>query len=81
MSHNIRTLTMAAVQDLDHHDGTLSREGFSASHTLHRKDSRSTPLEHLHVEQQDLQALHRVRERLMGVRTALVNEMRGLLAE
>src|SRR5262249_835780 len=30
---------------------------------------------------QDLQALHRVRERLMGARTALVNDMRGLLAE
>jgi transposase len=33
------------------------------------------------VQQQDLQALHRVRERLMGARTALVNEIRGLLAE
>jgi transposase len=33
------------------------------------------------VAQQELQALHRVRERLMGVRTALVNDMRGLLAE
>jgi len=32
------------------------------------------------VEQQDMQALHRVRERLMGARTALVNEIRGLLA-
>src|SRR5687767_9681273 len=33
------------------------------------------------VEQQDLQALHRVRERLMKARTALVNEIRGLLSE
>lgn len=33
------------------------------------------------VEQQDLQALHRVRERLIKARTALVNEVRGLLAE
>ena len=32
------------------------------------------------MEQQDLQALHRVRERLMGARTA-VNARRGLLAE
>ena len=30
------------------------------------------------VAQQDLQALHRVRERLVGARTALMNEMRGL---
>jgi len=31
------------------------------------------------VAQQDLQALHRVRERLMQARTALINETRGLL--
>lgn len=33
------------------------------------------------VAQQDIQALHRVRERLIGARTALINEIRGLLAE
>ena len=32
-------------------------------------------------DQQDLQALHRARERVVKARTALVNEMRGLLAE
>ena len=33
------------------------------------------------VEPQDLQVLHRVRERLVKARTALVNEIRGLLSE
>src|SRR5438105_10643880 len=33
------------------------------------------------IEQQDIQALHRVRERLMKNRTALVNQVRGLLLE
>ena len=33
------------------------------------------------VDQQDLQALHRVRDRLMGARTALVNEVHGLMHE
>ena len=33
------------------------------------------------VEQQNLSALHRVRERYVGNRTALVNQMRGLLQE
>jgi len=33
------------------------------------------------VEQQDLQALHRARERVIKARTALVNEIRGLLGE
>ncbi len=31
------------------------------------------------VDQQDIQALHRVRERLIGARTALVNEVHGLM--
>jgi transposase len=31
--------------------------------------------------QQDIQNLHRVRERLIGNRTAVVNQIRGLLAE
>src|SRR5262252_2709339 len=33
------------------------------------------------VDQQDLQSLHRARERVVKARTALVNEIRGLLAE
>jgi transposase len=33
------------------------------------------------LEQQDLLALHRVRERLVGQRTGLCNQIRGLLAE
>jgi hypothetical protein len=33
------------------------------------------------VDPQDIQALHRVRERLMGERTALVHEVHGLLHE
>lgn len=33
------------------------------------------------VEQQDIQLLHRLRERLVGQRTALSNQTRGLLAE
>jgi transposase len=33
------------------------------------------------IEQQDLQSLHRARERVVCARTALINHMRGLLAE
>ena len=33
------------------------------------------------VEQQDIQAVHRVRELLVHQRTALINQARGLLAE
>lgn len=33
------------------------------------------------IEQQDIQALHRIRERFIANRTALANQLRGLLAE
>lgn len=33
------------------------------------------------IEQQDMQCVHRVRERLIRARTALTNEVRGMLAE
>jgi transposase len=33
------------------------------------------------VDQQDLQSLHRARERVIKARTALINEIRGLLSE
>jgi transposase len=33
------------------------------------------------IDQQDIQALHRVRDRLIGERTALVNEVHGLMHE
>lgn len=33
------------------------------------------------IEQQDIQLVHRIREGLVGKRTALVNQVRGLLSE
>src|SRR3546814_5681670 len=44
-----------------------------------RPTMRLVPLKS--VEQQDLQALHRTRDRLIVQRTALINHTRGLLAE
>jgi len=44
-----------------------------------RPSMRSVPVKT--TDQQDLQAIHRVRERLVHNRTALINELRGLLME
>ena len=44
-----------------------------------RPNMRFVPVKQ--IEQQDIQCLHRVRERLVKARTALVNEIRGLLGE
>lgn len=44
-----------------------------------RPDMRFVPIKTL--QQQDYMAVHRIRERLIGQRTALSNEIRGMLAE
>jgi transposase len=44
-----------------------------------RDDMRFVPLKS--QEHQDIQLIHRIRERLVGQRTALCNQIRGLLAE
>jgi transposase len=55
------------------------RDAEAIAEAVTRPSMRFVPIKE--VGQQDIQALHRVRERLMGARTALINEMRGLLAE
>src|SRR5262245_9786601 len=55
------------------------RDAEAIAEAVTRPSMRFVPIKN--VAQQDLQALPRVRERLMGARTALVNEMRGLVAE
>jgi transposase len=55
------------------------RDAEAIAEAVTRPSMRFVPIKT--VAQQDIQALHRVRERLVGARTALINEMRGLLAE
>ena len=49
------------------------RDAEAIAEAVTRPSMRFVPIKE--VEHQDIQALHRVRERLMGARTALVNEM------
>jgi transposase len=56
-----------------------SRDAEAIAEAVTRPTMRFVPIKD--VDQQDLQALHRVRERLIGERTALVNEVHGLLHE
>ena len=55
------------------------RDAEAIAEAVTRSTMRFVPIKS--VDQQDLQALHRVRERLMKARTALINETRGLLHE
>ena len=60
-------------------DKNAWRDAAAIAEAVTRPSMRLVPLKT--VAQQDRHALHRVRARLMGARTALVNEMRGRLAE
>jgi transposase len=55
------------------------RDAEAICEAVTRPTMRFVPIKR--IEPQDLQALHRIRERLMQARTALVNEIRGLLSE
>ena len=54
------------------------RDAEAIAEAVTRPSMRFVPIKN--IEQHDLPALHRVRARLMGARTALGNERRGLLA-
>src|SRR5207248_9027766 len=56
-----------------------SRDAEAIAEAVTRPTMRFVPVKD--VDQQDIQALHRVRERLISERTALVNEVHGLLHE
>ena len=56
-----------------------ARDADAICEAVTRPTRRCVPIKR--VEQQDLHALHRVRERLIKARTALVHEIRGLLSE
>jgi transposase len=56
-----------------------ARDAEAICEAVTRPTMRVVPIKQL--EPPDLQALHRVRERLVKARTALVDEIRGLLSE
>jgi hypothetical protein len=56
-----------------------SQDAAAICEAVSRPEMRFVPQKS--IEQQDLQALHRIRSRLLGSRTQLGNQIRGLLAE
>src|SRR5919106_2138900 len=55
------------------------RDAEAIAEAVTRPTMRFVPIKD--IDQQDIQALHRVRERLIGARTALINEVHGLMQE
>jgi transposase len=77
--HDVRLIAPQFVKPYVKSPKSDARDAEAICEAVTRPTMRFVPIKR--VEQQDLQALHRVRERLMKARTALVNEIRGLLSE
>jgi transposase len=77
--HDVKLMAPQFVKPYVKSNKNDTRDAEGISEAVPRPTMRFVPVKE--VEQQDIQALHRVRERLIGARTALVNEVHGLLNE
>jgi transposase len=77
--HEVRLIVPQFVKASVKSPKNDARDAEAICEAVSRPTMRFVPIKQ--PEQQDLQALHRVRERLIEARTALVNEIRGLLNE
>jgi transposase len=78
-SHDVKLLAPQFVKPFVKSNKHARRDAEAIAEAVTRPTMRFVPIKA--VDQQDIQALHRVRERLIGERTALVNEVHGLLHE
>jgi transposase len=77
--HDVRLIAPQFVKAYVKSPKNDARDAEAICEAVTRPTMRFVPIKR--VDQQDLQALHRIRERLITARTALVNEIRGLLNE
>jgi len=77
--HEVRLIAPQFVKPYLKGQKNDARDAAAICEAVGRPEMRFVPKKS--VEQQDLQALHRIRSRLVGSRTQLGNQIRGLLAE
>ena len=75
--HEVKLMAPQFVKPYVKSNKNDSRDAEAIAEAVTRPPMRFVPIKD--VDQQDIQALHRVRERLIGERTALVHEVHGLL--
>src|SRR5262249_6575938 len=77
--HTVKMMAPPVVEPHFESDKNDMRDAEAIAEAVTRPTMRFVPLKA--VDQQDIPALHRVRERLIGERTALINEVHGLMLE
>lgn len=79
MGHEVKLISPQLVKPFVKTNKNDAHDAQAITEAASRPDMRFVPIKG--VEQQDIQSIHRIRERLICQRTALVNQIRGLLAE
>lgn len=79
MGHDVRLLTPESVRPFAKAQKNDWNDALAIAEAAQRPDRHSVGIKS--QEQLDVQALHRVRQRLMTARTAIVDQVRGLLRE
>jgi transposase len=77
--HDVKLMAPQFVKPYVKSNKNDTRDAEGIGEAVTRPTMRFVPIKAL--DQQEIQALHRVRERLMKAHTALVNEVHGLLSE
>lgn len=79
LGHEVKLIAPQYVKPYVKGNKNDYNDALAIAEASQRDNMRFVPIKSL--EQQDIQALHRLRERVVKERTALVNQIRGLLAE
>ena len=79
MGHGVRLLTPESVRPFAKAQKNDWNDALAIAEAAQRPDRHSVGIKS--QEQLDIQTLHRVRQRLVTARTAIVNQVRGLLRE
>src|SRR5689334_19956414 len=77
--HEVKLMAPQFVKPYVKSNKNDMRDAEAIAEAVTRPTMRFVPIKD--VDQHDIQALHRVRERLIGARTALINEVHGLMLE
>lgn len=79
MGHTVKLMSPQFVKPYVKSNKNDAHDAEACCEAVTRPSMRFVPIKQ--VVQQDMQAVHRVRSRLVGLRTQLTNQIRGLLAE
>lgn len=79
MRHQVRLIPAQHVKPFVRGNKNDHNDALAIAEASMRPNIRFVPVKT--IEQQDIQSLHRIRERLVRQRTGLVNQTRGLLSE